>query len=181
MSGVVQTWNAGKCTGEGTNNYYGTSTVSNDWSTTTPHDETDSTSDAEFATTGISGSICASTDVFTYVIHMANPTAPGDSSACQELRINIRHRKNGVDASVGCGDIRVRLLQGVTVKHTSSNYTLSTAWTTTTIILSDAEYDSITDHDDLRLEVRARIGINSELEFENEGNVSYNRLQYVAK
>lgn len=117
----------------------------------------------------------------TFEVSIANPSATPASSATQELRLQGEADKVGVDAATGCAfvDFEIQLIDGTTVIATVSATDIATS--TLDSLLSDAEYDAITDHNDLRIRMNSLLGFDDESTPDVTIDVNYVRIQYVAK
>ena len=136
-------------------------------------------SDAEYVEYQGEGSECPTTDQEAFTVHMTDPSSAPAKSACQTLR--VRYRAGLLGSDPGCGDLDVVLLQGASTTIASDSVSLSSGYTTFSFLLTDTEYDNITDHDDLRLEITGYQGVDDLLNSDVLVRVSYARLEYRPK
>ncbi len=110
---------------------------------------------------------CPSTTNMVFIVHIGNPVGtPGDSS-CQGMRFRYRIAADadGQD-SILCWALQCRLQQGTSTIDLEDQvkYDGNAVLATFTKTLSDAEVDSITDHNDLRFRVRGTVGLDTEFQ-----------------
>jgi len=133
------------------------------WSSTPLWSKLDDQSDADFISSSSVSTVCASTTTHDFDVNFTNPsTTPGDSE-CQSMRVNIRLRKVQSNTGADC-DVVVLLKQSTTTKATGTFNNIGTSWTTKVLTLSAAELDSITDFNNLRVEVDATMCVALDFE-----------------
>lgn len=172
-----------------TETLYPSSTVSDaEWTPDgTVHEETDTESDLDFAFLLITGGLfdecptIGTQGTNEYEVHIANPTGEPGSSDCQKLTIEWRVAKDDNEGeNTGTVNMRIRLYDGATLIVTDTETDIGLTETTFTRLLSDANYDNITDHDDLRFKVFAE-GCADTAPDQPSALAFWTRLQYEAQ
>jgi hypothetical protein len=125
----------------------------------------------------LSSTECPDQDEDLCELGVTNPTGTPGTNACQRLIVRYRSRFSGSDS--GCVDIQVKLLDGVTV-IASNSYEPTASFVTRSFTLSAAQYNSITDHNDLRIEITGFIGVDSVVSPDVQLDVAFARLEYLA-
>lgn len=141
----------------------------------------DDNSDGDFVSSDESTTNCSiGWSEFDFEVGLGNPGGDVGDSACQGMRIRYRSRKVEAAGS-GTVEIQVELLEGATVRYSDSFSAKGTSFSTTTRTLSDAQVDSIGNHDNLSVRVTARIcRASGGLDFVT-ADVSWVELEYFAK
>lgn len=152
---------------------------STDW-TANPHTDTNDQSDATFASSASSTAVCPSEDAYDFEVSMDNPSGTVGAGDCQDMVVRVRARKSEI-AGTGEVDIQFRLMEGATQRDISSKYNdIGTSFVTFTSVLSVAEVDAITNHNDLRVEVTS-FGCGDFLFDSVECDVSQVEVEYRAR
>lgn len=106
------------------------------------------------------GEICASQDTWSVEVAMENPVGTPPGSDCQELILRRYVADQEVEeGQTSCIDWRVQLKCGTTAIQ---NFSFGAQGDDPPIVehtISDAAYDNITDHDDLRINIRYQVGL----------------------
>lgn len=140
-------------------------------------DET-SFNDSDYVTSPDSLSECPTTDDFTFEVGLGNPVGtPADSS---EQTMTMRSRFRRGTANAGTADVIVELVQGTTVIASRTHADVGTSFTQFNDVLTNAEVDAISNHNDLRIRVTSRLCSTNELN-PISGETSWLELAYTAK
>lgn len=143
------------------------------WTPTAVYAQIDDTSDADSVLTPLAGT---SPTTYTFECTLANPTGNPAGAACQGLALIARVRK--VAVGTGTVDLTVRLREGAsTTIASTTSLDIGTSYVDYTITLTKAQYASIGNHDDLRIQVAATIMADSGTD-EIQAECSQARLVY---
>ncbi len=132
------------------------------WTSTPLYQKLDEGSPGDDATTEItSGTVtvlCPSTTDHDFEIRLANPTS--EPSGYEAMSVRVRAHVHEVVGLTITKTLRIQLKQGAAVIATQ-NFSMGTTYATHALTLSQGEKDSITDYDDLRVNVRTRVCVES--------------------
>jgi hypothetical protein len=102
---------------------------------------------------------CPSQDSSNFVVALDNPSGPVGGSDCQGMRYDNRWADDTDDGEIqGCADHNGSLLQGASNRKSATEQTDIGGLTAVTDVLSAAQIDNITDHNDLRSRNSKSIG-----------------------
>lgn len=148
-----------------------------------PHSLTDEPgNDGESAVANsIAATVCPTHgEAATYEVHMTNPTGTPGESDCQQLTVTYRVRRTGGDP--GEINFSITLLEGgTTIAGPDTANDVSTGFANHSFLLTDTEYDNITDHDNLRIFVLATACGDSAPDFDVDARITSTQLKYAPK
>ncbi|KKL57799.1 hypothetical protein LCGC14_2231780 [marine sediment metagenome] len=121
-------------------------------------------------TSGTVSSVCLSNTVHDFEVGLSNPTLTPTGG--EEVTLKIRAWLHEVSGVVIIKDLRVQLKEGANVRATL-NTVLSLSYTTESLVLSQAEKDSITDWDNLSVNVRTTLCM------ENPGGSAHSHVTWI--
>ena len=118
-----------------------------------------------------------------FIIGLANPSAFPAGSATQKLTIKAEASQQGADD--GCLTVKMELLEdpsgAKTVRASFGPVAVNPGPTTLSDLLTDGQYDSIVDHDDLGIRITANIGHDVTLLDDKDANINYCWAVYEPK
>ena len=132
-------------------------------------------------TQGNSLDSCPSQTSLECEVTLGNPSGPPGTSATQEARLQGKGRKIGSDSTGGCVDITWLLKQGTTTVVSTGIADIGSTYATINRLLTDAEYDAITNFNNLRIEIQGDVGFESEGSPDVDADCNYAWLVLAAK
>lgn len=172
-------WSGIPCTPLGETIFPTSDQETSGWGSTPLWSKLDDNSDSDFVTSNSSDTQCPSSQSFDFTVNMDSPSGTPASTDCQELVARVRCR-SVVNFGSGQVDIRFDVRQSGTLIAQQTFTDISTSFTTKSFTLTDAEFNNITNHSQLRAEVTATICVDDEFS-ELECDVAWIEFEYVAK
>ena len=121
-----------------------------------------------------------STEVFTLEVGLDNPSGAPGPFLCQAMDYTYRIRKTGSDP--GTVDTRISLIQGTTViDGPRLEADLDGTFFNENDLPTEAQYNNISDFDDLRLRIAATVCIDSIPDTDVKCEMAWNRIVFSAK
>ena len=146
-----------------------------DWTATPLWSKLDDTSPDD-ATTEISASFAGNgTQVKDFEIALSNPS--GTPTTREVVTFRVRFWLDVISFGVDTKDVKIELKQGSTVKKTINTVASTVGYVTDTSTLSQAEKDSISDWDNLRVRVEYTVKGN-DIFASSTGRVTWIELEF---
>lgn len=175
---VPITWNGPQCESIAETVRPDSDVDTSNWFSTPLWQKLDDNSDADSVFSSTFPTTCPTRTNYDFEVGLANPSGTPGAGSCQGMRVRVRIRR-GEDFGPGQCDFAMRLLQGT--RHIATNvHTPGTTFTTYTTTLSISQVDSITNHNDLRIEIQA-IGCENSGGNGVFGECAWVELEYYAR
>ena len=148
-----------------------------DWTSTPLFEKLDEVSPDDATTEITSSRFFLGGNTFDFEIRLVSPFPPSTPTGQETVTLRVRHWLEIITGTTIINDVTIELKEGAVVKKSISITASEIAYSTSTITLSQAEKDSITDWDDLRVRVEYHVQMSGGIET-SEAHVTWIELQF---